>query len=293
MERFATTTDGLPDAGAALLRSFIPPRSLASQRRDPAPCEVQNQQSTEDRDKEDDPSPRDPSPLPVISQTQEIQETQERNVDERQRKRLRADGSVDPEPEPDPSGNSDGERDADNPDEVNRELAKSLQQSLGQPGERAIKAVSAAVRHHHLKWLDMHRQKSELEEKTRTRTLPRGWKLQHIAIGDHHASHANKIKERQIDAAMDAINELIVAKEEDAERHLNDRCDAINSAVEAHRARVQRIISMNPNRYRYVDVEVTMDEAIEKIAIAALNAEADEDEEFEDRTEKNWPIKRN
>lgn len=114
----------------------------------------------------------------------------------------------------------------------------------------------------------------------RSRDPPRGWKLQKVEVGQNQ-SQSEKIREIQIQAAVDSMEEMIKAKKTDADRHMSDRCDALTGAVAAHRASVERIMYTNPTRYANVDLEQAVDLGTFKLAEAAITAEADADAEFD------------
>lgn len=159
-------------------------------------------------------------------------------------------------------------------DDIIREVAAALQTKLATVASSAIKAVSDAIRSHHTKWLDVQRQIRTIEEKIDKQELPRGWKLQQVELGPTNASFSEKIKKVQIEATVDAMREMLEAKEANADQHRNDRCTALSQAVERHRAMVERMVSANPDRYVHdVDVGQAVDEATEALAHAVIEAE--------------------
>ena len=268
-------TTGLPDAGNALHRNFLPPKAAATGAEPMDQSEtaavVQSQQNS--------------SAAPLIAPTQEVQATpsatntapqstsqQPHNgeqEDETSGKRQRSDGS------PQQAEHDDGLTD----------IVIALNEKLAIPDSSSQESLSKSVNAKQMKWLDVQRQIARLKEKINTGELPHGFKVFEADLGTLNAEEAENIRNLQLASGKEILEELLTAKQNDAMRLHAERAALLTDAIAQFSASLERRFAINPDRYRQVDTQWIIDTASETFAKISIVAEIDADEKYDKKAQ--------
>ena len=128
---------------------------------------------------------------------------------------------------------------------------------------------------HHV--LDLQRQIAAIKEKQSNKENPHRWKIRPVPLGVANATLEQLIIADQNAAAQLCLQHILDAKLTDATLAYGERAEALQLALDTHKASLERIPAANPGRYHDVNPAEAIELATIELVNVAIQAEVEVD----------------